>query len=137
MAFFVTVPAGHLTCVPLGLIRTAVFTAAIGIDGVDPIGWNGAFNSLFLAAVVAVFLFFFSGLLNALLGALRGYRLRPGLLLIDPRVFYWPALTVGLVRLRPTALEAVLIGLSDIGTRPESGLGFGVNCFLDQLSKAV
>lgn len=54
MDFLVTVPAGHLTCVPLGLIRTAVLTAAIGIDGVDPSGWNGAFNSLFSAAVVAV-----------------------------------------------------------------------------------
>lgn len=71
--FLVIVSTGHLAWAFLRLIYITIPTGAVrDINDIDSGGWDGAFSSLFSDAFVAVFCFFFSGLLNSLFDMLEG-----------------------------------------------------------------
>ena len=68
------------------------------------------------------------------IGALRSWSilfLGPGHRFFNPWLFHWLALGTGFSSCQPTTLEAVVIGVTNIETRPESGFGFGVDSFFD------
>lgn len=128
-------------------LSTSTWLVPQGVSYINPGGRGEVLRPLFLISSVLSFLllllfFFPPGLILGdfnvleLLKSLGFWFLRL-LWLFVSCVFHWLALYTGLDCWWPTTSEVVLIGVLNIEAGPKGGLGLDVNCFLDNLLKAI
>ena len=122
----------------------STWVAPWGVGCINPGGRGSILRPFFLAAPLPflLLLLLFPSLLGGLsaIGALKSWGLlflRLGFRFFDPWVFHGLALDTSFGYWQSTTLEAVLISVANIRTRPDGGLGFAVNGFFDYFFKGI
>lgn len=116
-----------------------LFFARFSFNSVDPNNYGGAcLLSLVPIIAAALLLPIFVGFFGDFRLVLRRWGfLRPGLWFFDSEIFHWRALSMDLGGYGTIVLGTVLISVTIVIARSESGLSLGVNRFFDYLIKVI